>query len=312
MSTTSHSPAAANASGKTIAHQPPHYSPLGFGRIRALAGNTFLEAVRQKLFHTLVILAIALIGSANFFRQFDFGSSELKFISDFGLGAILFFGSILAIVVTAQLFFSEVENRTALTILAKPLRRWEFILGKFLGIMGVLLVFIVIMVVLLGLMLYWRESSLMARYPEAFADGRIVHYGGLFLYGVIELIKLGILAALALLVASFSNTNLYTVIVSFFLLLICQLQYIARDYWTSLEQPVVRWLVYAVSLICPNFQMFNVGELLIFGPQTVDMGGLVTTTALGTGDVVSLAIYGVLYIFFFLALAVFSFRSREI
>lgn len=292
----------------------PQHTVIGFGRIRALAGNTFLEAVRQKLFHTLLILAIALIGSANFFRQFDFGSSELKFISDFGLGAILFFGSILAIVVTAQLFFSEVENRTALTILAKPLQRWEFIVGKFLGIMGVLLVFMVLMVILLGAMLYWRESALMANHPDAFADGRLVHYGGLWLYGGLELIKLGILAALTLLVASFSNTNLYTVIVSFFLLLICQLQYIARDYWTSIEQPLVRWLVYVISLICPNFQMFNVGEQLIFGVGRTAQEAAASSaaSALGAGGALLLGFYGLLYIFLFLGLAVFAFRNREI
>lgn len=307
MSTT-RNPLQTPAAGAAYRSSPPPHSLIGFGRIRALAGNTFLEAVRQKLFHTLLILAIALIGSANFFRQFDFGSSELKFISDFGLGAILFFGSILAIVVTAQLFFSEVENRTALTILAKPLQRWEFIVGKFLGIMGVLLVFMALMVLLLGAMLYWRESALMAQHPDAFADGRIIHYGGLWGYGLLELIKLGILAALTLLVASFSNTNLYTVIVSFFLLLICQLQYIARDYWTSIEQPVVRWLVYGVSLICPNFQMFNVGEQLIFGVDETVRG----VEPLSSGGAALLGVYGLLYIFLFLGLAVFAFRSREI
>lgn len=310
MSTTPQ-PTLAAATAGNAPHSHPDHRAFGGGRICALASNTFLEAVRQKLFHTLLILAIALIGSANFFRQFDFGSSELKFISDFGLGAILFFGSILAIVVTAQLFFSEVENRTALTILAKPLYRWEFVVGKFLGIMGVLLVFMVLMVALLGAMLYWREGSLMTRFPESFADGRIVSYGGLALYGVLELIKLGILAALTLLVASFSNTNLYTVIVSFFLLLICQLQYIARDYWNNLENPLVRWFVYAVSLICPNFQMFNVGELLIFGGQPTTET-VTTVSSLGIGGVLTLGGYGLIYIVLFLALAVFAFRNREI
>lgn len=307
MSTTS--PQMPTSAALPTAH-PPH-TVFGFGRIRAIAANTFLEAVRQKLFHTLLILAIALIGSANFFRQFDFGSSELKFISDFGLGAILFFGSILAIVVTAQLFFSEVENRTALTILAKPLQRWEFIVGKFLGIMGVLAVFMVLMILLLGAMLYWRENALMAQHPEAFVDGRLIHYGGLWLYGGLELIKLGILASLTLLVASFSNTNLYTVIVSFFLLLICQLQYIARDYWTNIEQPVVRSLVYGVSLICPNFQMFNVGEQLIFGINPADTAAG-ASAVLGAGETALLGVYGLLYIFLFLGLAVFAFRNREI
>ena len=104
------------------------------GQVWKIARLTFLEAVRQRFFNFLVLLSLALIGSANFFRQFDFGPQELRFISDFGLGGITFFGSILAIVATAQLFFGEIENRTALTMLAKPVRRWSFIAGKLLGV----------------------------------------------------------------------------------------------------------------------------------------------------------------------------------
>ena len=89
-------------------------------RIYCIAANTFLEAVRQKFFNSLLLISIALVLSANFFQQFDFGASELKFITDFGFGALFFFGSILAITATTQLFFNEIENRTALTMLAKP------------------------------------------------------------------------------------------------------------------------------------------------------------------------------------------------
>ena len=74
-----------------------------FTRIRLIAGNTFLEAVRQKFFGSLLLIALALVGSS-FFQQFDFGAGELKFIGDFGFGALFFFGSILSIAATTQLF----------------------------------------------------------------------------------------------------------------------------------------------------------------------------------------------------------------
>ena len=74
--------------------------PFSFNRLGIIAGNTFLEAVRQKLFLFLLLLAIGLVASALFFREFNFGSSELKFISDFGFGALVFFGSALTITTT--------------------------------------------------------------------------------------------------------------------------------------------------------------------------------------------------------------------
>ncbi len=271
-------------------------------RVRSIAANTFLEAVRQKLFNFLLILSVALIASSNFFRQFDFGTSELKFIADFGMGGIFFFGSILAVVASAQLFFSEIENRTALTILAKPVYRWEFIFGKFAGIMAVLLIFTALMTFLLGVMLFWRESQLMAQNPEGFADGRLVSYGGLAVFGLLQWIKFGIIAAITLLIASFSNTNLYTVVVSFFAFIICQLQYIARDNFAEIAFPLLRWLVGGLSLIFPNFQMFNIGDELLF----------VSSTPFAAATLWTVALYGVLYMLVFNALAVYSFKNREI
>lgn len=91
--------------------------PFSFSRLSLIAGNTFLEAVRQKLFNFLLLLAVGLVASAQFFREFNFGSSELKFISDFGFGALIFFGSALTIATTAQLF--SVKSRTA-----PPLPSW--------------------------------------------------------------------------------------------------------------------------------------------------------------------------------------------
>ena len=75
-------------------------------RLRFIAQNTLREAVRQKIFLLLLVLALGLVAGAQFFREFHFGSHELKFLSDLGFGAIAGFGSVLAIVATAQLFFS--------------------------------------------------------------------------------------------------------------------------------------------------------------------------------------------------------------
>ena len=274
--------------------------PFSFNRLSIVAGNTFLEAVRQKLFNFLLLLAVTLVASAQLFREFNFGSSELKFIADFGFGAMVFFGSTLTIAATAQLFFSEIENRTALTLLAKPIWRTEFIFGKLLGVFAVVGVFCALTTGLLLALIYHRETALMTAHPEAFEAGRLIHYGDLFLMGVLQWLKFGVLAAITLLVASFSNTNLYTVIMGFFMLVICHLQYLARDAYSHVTALPLRLLVQGLGYVFPNFQVFNLADQIGIG-QGID--SLVFVRVSG---------YALIYIAVFGGLAVYSFSQREI
>lgn len=274
-----------------------------FTRIRLIAGTTFLEAVRQKFFNSLLLISVALVGSSTFFQQFDFGAGELKFITDFGFGALFFFGSILSITATAQLFFNEIENRTALTMLAKPVYKLEFLAGKFLGAHLLMLCFTLIITLVLAGILYWREAAIVARLgPETLADGPLIRYGDVFLFGFLQWMKFGILAAITLFVASFSNTNLYTIVVSFFVLIICQLQYIARDAYIGMEAGWERILVFGLGIIFPNFQLFNVGDQLVFDVEQM----------LPAAVVLRMAAYGLIYTVAFILLAQLNFRRREI
>lgn len=274
-----------------------------FTRVRLIAGTTFLEAVRQKFFNSLLLISVALVGSSTFFQQFDFGAGELKFITDFGFGALFFFGSILSITATAQLFFNEIENRTALTMLAKPVYKLEFLAGKFFGAHLLMLCFTLVITLVLAGILNWREGAIIAQLgPEVQADGPLVRYGDVFLFGFLQWMKFGILAAITLFVASFSNTNLYTIVVSFFILIICQLQYIARDAYTGMEAGWERILVLALGLIFPNFQLFNVGDQLVFDVEQ----------ALPAAVVLRMTAYGLIYTVAFILLAQLNFRRREI
>src|SRR5688572_4975393 len=108
--------------------------PFSLRRVELIARNTMREAARQRLFAFIVLLAAVFVVGVQWLGALNFASSELKFIADFGFGAMAFFGGALAIVATAQLFFSEFERRTVLTLLAKPMRRSEFVVGKFVGV----------------------------------------------------------------------------------------------------------------------------------------------------------------------------------
>lgn len=277
---------------------PGRFSPTRTGWI---AWNTLVEAVRQRLFVFMVVLAMLLVAGVRFLGEFNFGTSELKFIADFGFGALTLFGSVLAIVTTTQLFFSEIENRTALTLLAKPVRRSEFLLGKFAGVFGVLLVFVALVAGALLAVLAWREGALAGLAgDEAVGRGGLVSYGGIVLFALVQWLKFGVIAAFTLLIATYASTHLFTVFLGFLVLVICHLQHLALDVWNRLESGVARVAAGAVSLVFPNFQVFNFGDRIAAGqPFPWALAGPV-------------AGYAGIYLVALLALAIFSFRHREV
>ena len=142
---------------------------VGFSllRVGTIAGNTFTESLRQKIYNILLLFALIVIASASFFAEFTFGedfaavaSYELKSIKDTCFGALSVIGMLIAIVGTAMMLPAELENRTLYTILSKPVRRFEFLLGKYLGSVLLTLVSVVLMSVMFFAVLTFKEARL--------------------------------------------------------------------------------------------------------------------------------------------------------
>ncbi len=274
--------------------------PFSMRRVALIAQNTLREAARQRLFNVIVFLALGLVLGARWFRDFNFGAPELKFLADCGFGAMAFFGAALTIVATAQLFFSEIDNRTALTLLAKPVWRTEFIVGKFLGVVALMAVFCAVLTLLLIAVLWRREAELMAENPEAFAGQPALSLGAVALAGLLHWLKLVVLAGFVLLVASFAQTQLFAMAVGFFILVICHLQYLAQDSYARAGSAAGMILSALVATMFPNFQVFALADALVVSdtPATVHVGTIVA--------------YAAGYVVVTVALAVFSFRRREV
>lgn len=274
--------------------------PFSLRRTRLIAQNTLLEAVRQKLFGLVIFLALALVLGARWLRDFSFGAPELKFLADCGFGAMAFFGAALTIAATAQLFFSEIENRTALTLLAKPVWRAEFVLGKFAGSAALAAIFCALLTALLVAVIGWREGELMREMPESFAEGRTVSYAMIALGGLLQWLKLAVLAAFTLLIASFAQTQLFTVVTGFFVLVICHLQYLAQDAYARAGSWLARGIGGGLVAVFPNFQLFSLAD------------SLNAADAPPWSHVARVGIYAAGYVAAACGLAVYSFRQREI
>ena len=122
---------------------------MGRGRLNrllAVGANTFRETVRERVLYNLVFFAILMTLSGLLLGQLSIRQDE-KIIKDVGLGAMELFGTLIAIFVGVGLVSKEIERRSLYPLLAKPLSRGEFFLGKFLGLCFTLLVNVALMAV---------------------------------------------------------------------------------------------------------------------------------------------------------------------
>jgi hypothetical protein len=92
----------------------------------------------MKLSLLLAAVAALLVLGALGLREFNFGAAELKFIGDFGLGAIGLLGTLLAALAPAQLFFGDLAGGAAACVLTRPVRRWEYVAGQLGGVAALL------------------------------------------------------------------------------------------------------------------------------------------------------------------------------
>jgi len=113
-------------------------------RIAAIALNTFREAIRNRILYVLLVFAVVMISFSQILSLLTVGSEE-KIIKDFGLASIDIFGVLTSVFIGIGLVSGEIERRTVYTLLAKPIHRFEFVLGKYAGLVLTLLVNTLIM-----------------------------------------------------------------------------------------------------------------------------------------------------------------------
>lgn len=104
-------------------------------RVWAIAQNTFREAIRQKLLYGLLFFTVLLIFASYFLGQLSIAGAETKIVKDMALASVFIMGAFISLSMGISLVFKEIDRKTIYTILSKPVSRFEFILGKFLGLM---------------------------------------------------------------------------------------------------------------------------------------------------------------------------------
>ena len=212
-------------------------------RIGYIASNTFREAVRDRVLYNLIAFALLLSGAAIFVGQISIEIEKLVVIN-LGLTAVSLFGVVIAIFIGIGLVSKEIEKRTLYTVLSRPVRRWEFIVGKFFGLSGTLVVNTFCMAIGVFAALLYVSHKFMR------ADALIF----VALYFIV--LQFLIICALALLFSSFSSP-LLSAVFSFSLFVIGSFAEDLRGF-AGMAHGITRWLATAAAYLVPNFSAFNV------------------------------------------------------
>jgi ABC-type transport system involved in multi-copper enzyme maturation permease subunit len=213
-------------------------------RVAVVALNTFREAVRDRVLYNLVFFALLMIAAAILVGQISVGI-EQEVIITLGLSAISVIGLLIAVFIGVGLVSKEMDKRTLYALLAKPVHRWQFLLGKFFGLLLTLFVNLIAMSAgLFAAMLYVKRSLIRS-------DAVIL----IAIYFI--LLKLALVVALALLFSCYT-TQLLSILFTAGLyvsgLFVKEMRTMHNEMTSHALTVFLRWLSYAL----PNFENFDV------------------------------------------------------
>lgn len=263
--------------------------------LRAVALNTFREAVRDRVFYNLLLFAVLLVGTSLIIGQLAAGQ-DVKIIKDLGLAASLLFGVGIAIFIGIQLVAREVERRSVHATLAKPVSRAVFLVGKYLGLLLTLGVNISVMAVALFLVLivYARltPANVQAVWTAPAVDPRLL------VALVLIYAELAVVTAIALLFSTYSSALLSATFTTAL--------WVAGHFVGDLRaldrlgvSGVTSWTAWAVSWLLPNLALFDVKAEVVHG------------VPVPAWQILSAMAYGVFYSGALLLLGVAIFDRRD-
>ena len=263
--------------------------------IPQIALQVFRESVRDKVFYNLVLFAVLLIAASYLIGQLTAGQ-EVKIIKDLGLGATQVFGLFIAVFIGIGLVSKEVERRSIYSLLAKPVRRHELILGKYAGLVLTLAVNIVVMAVALYAVLgymSWVETEEFRQSWEAPATDPAMLLAIFLIF-----VQLMLVTAIALFFSTFSGPILAAVL-PIGLVGVGHFNADLRNFENVVDSRAAAYLARALYYGLPNLAPFDVKAEVVHA-QPVSLGYVALTTG-----------YAVAYIAALLLAAMFIFSRRD-
>jgi ABC-type transport system involved in multi-copper enzyme maturation permease subunit len=263
--------------------------------ISRIAVSVFRESVRERVLYNLVLFAVMLIASSYLLGQLTAGQ-DVKIIKDLGLAATGVFGLFIAIFIGIGLVSKEVERRSIYSLLAKPISRPQFVLGKYAGLVLTLAVNVAVMTVaiyaVLGYMTWTETAYAQSGWDAPGIDPALLK--ALFLIFV----ELMLITAIALFFSTFS-TPLLSAALTFGLYIVGHFNADLRNFERVVDSRAAQWLARGLYHVLPDLSAFDVKTEVVHG-LAVPAGYLAIT-----------ATYGLAYIAVLLLLATLIFSRRD-
>jgi len=259
--------------------------------VPVIALNTFREAVRDRILYVLLVFGILMILVSRAIGWVSFGG-ESKIMTDLGLGAIWMFSGMVSIFIGTGLIYKEIDKRTIYTILAKPAERWQFLAGKYLGLVLTTLVNLLLLSALFLAYLWFCGAPVTAALGQA-----------LFL----NFVEMMVVTAVAILFSS-ASTPLMSAIFTTIVFFAGQLTKWVVDLGAIYQQthPWLEKLLHFIYLFLPNLHNFNIRREAVLATQ----GRL--HLAISPDELFSCTIYGLSYTLALLLAAHLLFKRRNL
>lgn len=263
-------------------------------RIWSVARNTFIEAKRDRVLYSLILFAVLMILSSLIFASIS-AEQYNKIVKDLGLTAISLIGIMISVFLGMGLVYKEIEKKTVYNIFSKPIRRYEFILGKYIGLALTLLVNTAAMAFILFLIVLYTET-IHGDFIKFYYGG---HYFAEFFKAVyFEYLEFLIIIGIALLFSSFT-TPIMTLLFTFLLFAIGRFSSDIGLFAEQAQDPVIGFITEFIYRVLPNLEKFDVRREAVYG-GVVNADLILYTTA-----------YALLYITALLTLSIMIFERRE-
>ncbi len=252
-------------------------------RAIAVAQNTFREAVRDKVLYVLLFFAGVAIFGSKALGWISIGQ-DVKIVKDISLAAVSIFGVLIAIFVGTSLVYKEIDKRTIYTILCRPMARWEFIVGKYLGLAALLGLVCVTMTAIAALYVRMLGGALDATF---------------FLAALLIYAQLLLVTALAVLMSAVASPVLGALIV-FSVYILGNATRILIDLPPHFEGTTTKTVLEFLYYVLPNLSNFDIRAEAANG---IPVNPVYVAWALG---------YGALYTTMLLVLAALAFEDKDV
>ena len=288
--------------------------------------HTFLEAILQPIYSVVMALGAVILLIFTMLPFFTLGE-DTKMFKAVGLDVVLLLVLISTLFATSKSIFEEIEDRTMLTLMSKPVRKWQVLVGKYLGIILSALLAITILGGLLTLCLCWRipgdamlrTNSLDDREITQIYDLRLMHSMGLLASLVLMWFQISVLAAIGVAISTrFSLVvNLPTVILIYIAGNLTRFLLPLNSGAVANRSSIARALAYGLSVVLPFLQTFDLKQKTVYAP--IALAGTMfaqDVRAVTPGEIwryVAVAgLYALLYTVFALTAGMLLFQNREL